>query len=89
MPLGAGLFVWSGAGGVSELDIEYMILAGGGSGGMNNSYWGRSGGGGGGGWRSSMTGESSGYGSSSVESALLFTKDTTYTVNVGLSLIHI
>jgi hypothetical protein len=63
-------------------DVEYLVVAGGGSGGNATGYNEGAGGGGAGGYRSSITGESSG-GGASAESKLSLTSGTAYTVTVG------
>ena len=81
-PLGAARFGWASSGGVPELAIEYVVLAGGGGGAKSPHYWGIAGGGGGGGYRSSISGESTG-GGGTLESTKTFTNGTSYTITVG------
>jgi hypothetical protein len=65
---------------IPELNVEYLVIAGGAGGGDGS---GRGGGGGGaGGYRSSVSGESSG-GGAFTESALTLVASTNYTVTVG------
>jgi hypothetical protein len=61
--------------------VNFLVIAGGGSGGNNASLAGGSGGGAGG-YRNSVTGESSG-GNSSAETPLTLEVGTTYTITVG------
>lgn len=63
------------------LEVEYLVIAGGGSGGMGYSVGG-GGGGGAGGYRSSVIGESSG-GGASAESIFNANTETDYSVTVG------
>lgn len=60
-----------------DLDVEYLVVAGGGAGGYD-----RGSGGGAGGYRSSIAGESSG-GGASAESLLSLSGNTNYSVTVG------
>jgi hypothetical protein len=66
------------------LSVEYLVIAGGGGGasGRDLSDYRSSGAGGAGGYRCSVTGESSG-GGSSAESELTLDRNTSYTVTVG------
>ena len=64
---------------VSQVSVEYLVIAGGGGGGWTTT---RSGGAGAGGYRSSVSGEASG-GGASAESPLLVITDTPVNVTVG------
>jgi hypothetical protein len=63
----------------STYDVDFLVIAGGGSGG---GYGGWGGGGGAGGYRNSYNSETSGGGGSS-ETSLALTPGTTYTITVG------
>ena len=65
---------------ISNLSVEYLVIAGGGGGGKDNNP---GGGGGAGGYRSSVVGESSGGGASAESSSTLSASDYTVTIGAG------
>lgn len=67
---------------VNQLQVEYLVIAGGGCGGFSDDNDGSGAGGGAGGYRSSVSGELSG-GGSSAESPILFQRSASVSVVVG------
>jgi hypothetical protein len=78
MPLASARFGFAG-GGIREIDVQYLVIAGGGSGAGSGAG---GGGGGAGGYRNSYASETSG-GNSSTETLLGMPFDTPVTVTVG------
>ena len=76
-----GIFFPAG-GGSSTLDVEYLVIAGGGSGGSGESNGDGAGGAGAGGYRNSYASEASG-GNSATETPLTVVKDVAYLVSIG------
>ncbi len=73
---------WEDLGGLAAATVDYLVIAGGGSGGSAEGVYNFSGGGGAGGYRNSYASETSGN-SSSTESSIAILKGTNYEISIG------